>query len=103
MNGALDYCQSRFEQRLRQGRMGVTGSRDIFGTGGKLHGEDGLGYELRSPGADDMNAKEPVAPDIGDKLYHSFRLIHAACPRVRLEWELPDSIFAPGFLDLFFR
>jgi len=83
--------------------MRVTGARNVFAAGAKLHGRDGFGDQVAGARADNMDAEYSVDGGIGQNLNATCGVANAARTAIGLERKNAFAVFNAGFFELLFR
>ena len=90
----------RLAHRLRHGRVGVAGAREVLGRAAELHQHRRLVDHLAGAGADDVDAEHAVGRLVGEDLHEAVGVVHGAGAGIGGEGEFADAILDAGLLQL---
>jgi len=101
VDGASAHSECSFLDGFRQGRVTVTGARDVLGRCAELHSHDDLVNQGARVGPDDMCAENPVGLCVSQDFHESVGLIGGAGATVGGEGEGAAGILDTGLFELF--
>ena len=80
IDGTIPGRLGRLHQGLGKGRVTVDRPGDVFRTGAEFNGQDAFGNHVCGPGAENMDAQDPVRPGVADHFDEPVGFAHAPGP-----------------------